>query len=202
VLTAFVRDDKHDAKTDFVKRGYDKLLAFQVDDGGIYKNTLANYNTASPLAPSPPPTTPAYRDQIDKAVAYLKGLQWSENTRPEHPDEAKRPPLVAGEADPFYGGWGYGGLSRAAPGRPDLSNVQMTSKALKDAGLKEDPTRLSERPEVRHPPPEQFRDERPPSGPATTAASSTAPPATARARASPASTPPPTAAACSAATAP
>jgi squalene-hopene/tetraprenyl-beta-curcumene cyclase len=137
VLTAFVRDDKHDAGTDFVKRGYDKLLSYQVDDGGIYKDTLANYNTAIALSALAAAENPAFKDRIDRAVAYLKGLQWSEKTKPEHPDNAKRPPLVAGEADPFYGGWGYGGLSRGA-GRPDLSNVQMTLEALKDAGMKED----------------------------------------------------------------
>lgn len=137
VLKAFVQDDKYDADTDFVKKGYDKLLSYQVDDGGIYKDTLANYNTAIAVSTLAAAENPAFKERIDKAVAYLKGLQWTEKTRPEHPDEAKRPPLVAGEADPFYGGWGYGGLSRGA-GRPDLSNVQMTIEALKDAGLKED----------------------------------------------------------------
>src|SRR4051812_44878800 len=32
VLTAIVRDDKYDANTDFLKRGYDKLLGYQLDD--------------------------------------------------------------------------------------------------------------------------------------------------------------------------
>lgn len=137
VLKAFVQDGKYDAKTEFVKKGYDKLLSYQVDDGGIYKDTLANYNTAIALSSLAAAKDPAFQERIDKAVAYLKGLQWTEKTKPEHPDKAKHPPLVAGEADPFYGGWGYGGLSRGA-GRPDLSNLQMTLEALKDAGLKED----------------------------------------------------------------
>ena len=137
VLKAFVQDEKYDARTDFVKRGYDKLLTFQVDDGGIYRDTLANYNTAIALSALAAAEDPAFKERIDRAIAYLKGLQWTPGTKPEHPDEAKRPPLVKGEADPFYGGWGYGGLSRGA-GRPDLSNVQMTLEALKDAGLKED----------------------------------------------------------------
>ena len=137
VLKAFVQDDRYEPDTDFVKRGYDKLLSYQVDDGGIYKDTLANYNTAIALSSLAAAKDPAFQERIDKAVAYLKGLQWTEETKPEHPDQAKRPPLVAGEADPFYGGWGYGGLSRGA-GRPDLSNVQMTLEALKEAGLKED----------------------------------------------------------------
>ena len=41
---------------------------------------------------------------------------------------------MTGEADPFYGGWGYGGRSRGA-GRPDLSNAQVTLEALHDAGV-------------------------------------------------------------------
>lgn len=136
VLRAFVQDEKYDANTDFVKRGYQKLLSAQVEDGGIYKDTLANYNTAVAVSALAAAEDPAFQERIDRAVAYLKGLQWSEKTRPEHPDQSKRPPLVAGEADPFYGGWGYGGMSRGAA-RPDLSNVQMTLEALKDAGLKE-----------------------------------------------------------------
>src|SRR5687767_8693158 len=45
VLRAFVRAEKYDADTDFVQKGYDKLLTYQVEDGGIYKDLLANYNT-------------------------------------------------------------------------------------------------------------------------------------------------------------
>lgn len=137
VLKAFVQEAKYDANTDFVKKGYGKLLSYQPEDGGIYKDGLANYNTAIALSSLVAAEDPAFKGRIDKAVAYLKGLQWTEKTKPEHPDKAKRPPLVAGEADPFYGGWGYGGLGRGA-GRPDLSNVQMTIEALKDAGLSED----------------------------------------------------------------
>src|ERR1044072_279528 len=38
VLKAIVQDEKYDANTDFEKRGYDKLLTFQMEDGGIYKD--------------------------------------------------------------------------------------------------------------------------------------------------------------------
>src|SRR4051812_23887597 len=39
VVKAFVQDkQKYNANTDFVKRGYDKLLSYQVEDGGIYKD--------------------------------------------------------------------------------------------------------------------------------------------------------------------
>jgi squalene-hopene/tetraprenyl-beta-curcumene cyclase len=136
VLRAFVRADKYDADTDFVQKGYNKLLAYQVEDGGIYKDLLANYNTAIAITALVAAEKPEYQERVDKAVAYLKGLQWTEKTDPEFPDKSKKPPLVKGEADPYYGGWGYGGHSRGA-GRPDLSNAQMTLEALKEAGLDE-----------------------------------------------------------------
>src|SRR4051812_40123912 len=46
VLKAIVQDEKYTADTDFVKKGYDKLLTFQMENGGIYKDLMANYNTA------------------------------------------------------------------------------------------------------------------------------------------------------------
>ncbi len=135
VLKAFVQEEAYDANTDFVKRGFDKLLSYQVSDGGIYKDTLANYNTAIALSALAAADNPAFKDRIEKAVSYLKGLQWTDKSKFEHPDAAKRP-TVKDENDVFYGGWGYGGLSRG-PARPDLSNAQLTIEALKEAGLKE-----------------------------------------------------------------
>src|SRR5687768_10286656 len=45
-LKAIVQHPKYDAQTDFVRKGYEKLLSYQYEDGGIYKDLLANYNTA------------------------------------------------------------------------------------------------------------------------------------------------------------
>jgi squalene-hopene/tetraprenyl-beta-curcumene cyclase len=131
VLRAFVQDHTYDANTDFVKRGYDKLLSYQVESGGIYKDLLANYNTAIAISALAAADKRAFKPQIDKATNYLKGLQWSEMMTSA---EGER---VAGESDAWYGGWGYGGRSRGG-GRPDLSNVQMALDALHDAGLKPD----------------------------------------------------------------
>jgi squalene-hopene/tetraprenyl-beta-curcumene cyclase len=136
VLKAFVQDKpKYNANTDFVKRGFDRLLSYQLEDGGIYKDLLANYNTAIALSALAAADNPAFKERIDRAVAYLKGLQWTDKSKFEHKDESKRP-TVKDSNDVFYGGWGYGGLGRG-PARPDLSNAQMTIEALKDAGLKE-----------------------------------------------------------------
>jgi squalene-hopene/tetraprenyl-beta-curcumene cyclase len=111
-----------------VERGYARLLSFQVESGGIYQDLLASYNTAIAISALAAAQNPAYRERIDRAVAYLKGLQWSEMTTPAEGEK------VTGEGDTWYGGWGYGGRSRGG-GRPDLSNVQIALDALHDAGL-------------------------------------------------------------------
>jgi squalene-hopene/tetraprenyl-beta-curcumene cyclase len=134
VLRAFVNDPKFDADTDFVRRGYERLLSFQLEDGGIYRDLLANYNTAVAVSALAAADREAYRPKIERAVAYLRGLQWTEQTRPDHDDPTRGQQVVRGPDDPFYGGWGYGGRSRGG-GRPDLSNVQMTLDALRDAGV-------------------------------------------------------------------
>jgi hypothetical protein len=122
VLKAFVQDGRYDANTDFVKRGYDRLLNYQVEDGGIYKDLLANYNTAIAVSALAAAENPAFAKHIEKAVNYLKGLQWTEMTTSAEGEK------IAGEGDAWYGGWGYGGRSRGG-GRPDLSNVQMALDA-------------------------------------------------------------------------
>lgn len=128
-LKAFVQAPANSSETDFVQKGYDKLLSYQVDSGGIYKDLLANYNTSIAISALTAAKNPAFQPQIDRAVAYVKGLQWTEETAPDGE--------TITESSPWFGGWGYGGRSRGG-GRPDLSNAQMSLEALYDAGLKPD----------------------------------------------------------------
>lgn len=146
-LRSFAEAGRTPAKDADVARGYDKLLSYQVDNGGIYKDLLANYNTAIALSALIAAEEPRFKEPIDRAVAYLKGLQWTPDTKPEFvgkpddkfPEQNHGVAFVKDELHSYYGGWGYGGRSRA-PGRPDLSNVQMTIEALHDAGVdKDDP---------------------------------------------------------------
>lgn len=133
VLKAVAQDPKSPATTDWVKKGYDKLLSYQLEDGGIYKDQLASYNTSIAVSALTVANKPEYKTNIDKAVAYLKGLQWTETMVSAENEK------ITGKDDPWFGGWGYGGRSRGK-GRPDLSNAQMALDALHDAGLKpEDP---------------------------------------------------------------
>jgi squalene-hopene/tetraprenyl-beta-curcumene cyclase len=128
VLRAFVQDEKFPAKTPFVKKGYDKLFSYQqLDSGGIYQDLLANYNTAIAVSAIAAANEPAYKERLDRAVAFLKKLQWTEDTK------GPKGETVTDKSNTWYGGWGYGNHAR-----PDLSNAQTSIQALHDAGLKPD----------------------------------------------------------------
>jgi hypothetical protein len=128
VLRAFVSDPNYPTSTDFIRKGYDKLLSYQqLDSGGIYQDMLANYNTAIAVSALAAANDPAYKQRLDRAVAFLKGLQWTEHTT------GPKGETVADKSNSWYGGWGYG-----RHGRPDLSNAHFAIEALHDAGLKSD----------------------------------------------------------------
>jgi squalene-hopene/tetraprenyl-beta-curcumene cyclase len=127
-LKVFVQDPRYTAKSDFVKKGYDKLLTYQWQDGGIYKDMLANYNTAIAISSLAAADDPAFKPAIDKAVAYLKSLQWND-TISGGPKGEKNIDVN----NPWYGGTGYGHA-----GRPDGSNTQLMIEALHDAKLPQD----------------------------------------------------------------
>ncbi len=125
VLTNLLADPRfrNDAAVD---RGFDKLLTYQLEDGGIYKSGLAVYNTAISVSALAAAQRPDFQPRIDKAVIYLKSLQWTDTI-----EGLPKGEKVGGTADPRYGGWGYG-----SKGRPDGSNTGMALEALRDAGVK------------------------------------------------------------------
>jgi len=125
VLKAFAQDSKTGASADFVKKGYDKLLSYQVESGGIYKDALANYNTAIAISALAAANNPEYQTAIDKAVSYMKGLQWTAGVI-----GPKGESVAEADKAMWEGGWGYGNNAR-----PDFSNTQMALDALHDAGV-------------------------------------------------------------------
>jgi squalene-hopene/tetraprenyl-beta-curcumene cyclase len=141
-IRALVSEESLTADSEPVKKAYDYLLSQQLENGGIYKDLLANYNTAIAISALAAAEDGRYKPQIEKAVAYLKRMQWTPETIPEYVGEKEEntgKQVVKDDKDPFFGGWGYGGRSRG-PGRPDLSNVQLALDALHDAGVgKNDP---------------------------------------------------------------
>ena len=128
VLKAFVQQPGVSSKTDFVSKGYEKLVSQQVDNGSIFTDGLINYNTAISLSALAAANDPSLQPRVDKAVAFLKGLQWTEAS-PTGPKGEK----VADKSNPWYGGFNYGRHER-----PDGSNTNIALDALKDAGLKPD----------------------------------------------------------------
>jgi squalene-hopene/tetraprenyl-beta-curcumene cyclase len=126
-LKAFVLDKKFGADQPFIQNGFKKLLTYQKDDGSISDDNLATYNTAIAISALADSHRQDYQPALDKAVQYLRELQWT--------DKIQGLPKEVGKIDannPNYGGWGYGKKGKAA----DLSNVQTAIDALHDAGLK------------------------------------------------------------------
>lgn len=128
VLKAFMGDKKFDADMPFLEKGYAALLSNQKPNGGIYNDMLANYNTAIAVSALAAAKEAEYQDAQNKAVAFLKRLQWSDEVATDTPE---RKPVD--EKNPNFGGWGYGKKERA-----DASNLQLAMDALHDSGLKAD----------------------------------------------------------------
>jgi squalene-hopene/tetraprenyl-beta-curcumene cyclase len=126
VLNAFVQDPKYGADQEFIKKGFANLLSHQKEDGSISADFLATYNTAIATSALASSKSPEYKPAVDKAVAYLRTLEWTDKIQGV-PDQTKK----VDSSDPRHGGWGYG-----HSGQPDLSNAQTALDALHDAGLK------------------------------------------------------------------
>lgn len=127
VLRTVVASPKYGPTSEPAKKAIAYLVSVQQANGGIYKDMLANYNTAISVSALAAVNDPALKPVIDKAVGYLKGVQWTD--------------AIAGAGgkkidpnDPQYGGWNYGG---AKGGTADVSNTAIVLEALHDSGLKE-----------------------------------------------------------------
>jgi squalene-hopene/tetraprenyl-beta-curcumene cyclase len=125
VVKCFAREPAYGPSNPLVKKGYDKLLTYQLENGGIYKDLLASYNTAIAVSALSFSNDPVLLARRDKALAYLKSLQWTDNIA-----GLPRGETIAGESDPRFGGFGY-----SKKGRPDGSNVNLVLDALHDANV-------------------------------------------------------------------
>lgn len=130
VLRSFVVDPRYTADTDFIAKGFTKLLSYQKEDGGIYVSAQGNYNTAVALSAMAGVKNPKFKPNIDKALKFLRSTQWL-------PANSSAQDKIEDDKNSFYGGWGYATATRGL-GRPDLSNTQLALDALRDAGLKSD----------------------------------------------------------------
>jgi squalene-hopene/tetraprenyl-beta-curcumene cyclase len=100
-------------KPDYIKKGYDFIVASARPDGGIYRKGLANYNTSISLVALVMAQDPKYDGLIRAAHDFVVGQQ------------------AAGLPDPSMdGGIGYGPTG-AARGHPDLSNTVIALEAIR-----------------------------------------------------------------------
>jgi hypothetical protein len=128
VVTGLISDSRPTTLAQ-IQKALDFVLSHQQADGGIYDKTLPSYNTAicvSMLSRFPDAKA---KSAIEKALPFLKGLQFGEGAiemAQLGPESAK--PVA--QSHPFYGGVGYG-----RSGRPDLSNTAFWLEALSNAGV-------------------------------------------------------------------
>lgn len=100
-------------------KSIDYLMQYRQADGGIYRKESkhTNYETClAMMALARYNADGKYKEVLDGAERYVKGLQWDET-------EGKS------QEDMEYGGAGYGSKSR-----PDLSNTSFLIDALKSVG--------------------------------------------------------------------
>jgi squalene-hopene/tetraprenyl-beta-curcumene cyclase len=124
VVSGMLMDPGIDMHDPAVTRGVDYMLGFLQADGGIYDGILASYNTSIAVSALSKVRMREADDAVRGGVAFLKGLQWSEDSA-ERKDTGK-----VDQDHPFYGGIGYG-----QHGRPDNSNLAFMMQALEDAGV-------------------------------------------------------------------
>lgn len=107
----------------YISAAVDFLLAQQKPSGGIHDGSLWNYKTSMSIMALSAVNKEKYAERINRAVAFVKGLQLNEESR--LPYKEKR------HVD--YGGWGYGSTKRA-----DLSNTQFALEVLHEADISPD----------------------------------------------------------------
>jgi squalene-hopene/tetraprenyl-beta-curcumene cyclase len=123
IVTSALLQSGIDVEDPVVDRALNYLVARQTPQGGIHApvSRHQNYETCvSLIALAEANSDGRFDDQISKAEAFLRGLQWDEGEGIESSED-------------FYGGGGYDSQQR-----PDMSNTQFLVDALKTAGVKDD----------------------------------------------------------------
>ncbi len=119
--TAFLADRLGEPRPDWVPAGLDYLVSLQRPDGAISAQGLDVYTTSVAVEALVAGGRESDQPVIERARDFLLATQSDEGEGYDR------------EADPLYGGVGYGGDER-----PDLSNTQMAIEAASRAGT---PTR-------------------------------------------------------------
>ena len=105
-----------------VKKALDFIETCHQTNGGYYKDSNPNYNSAVVLSMFSAIPGDKYKTQIKGLQEFLKSLQQLEGKTDNKGDKITK-------ANPWYGGAGYG------EDRPDLSNTSYMIEALHDSGV-------------------------------------------------------------------
>jgi len=125
VVTSLARSPRAYRETDgpYISAAVKFLLAHRQEDGGIYDFGLWTYSTGMSIFALTAIDREKYKDVLEKARDFIvRGQMCEESKLPYHPDEHA-----------MYGGLGYGSSRRA-----DLSNTQVGTEAVHEAGLPKD----------------------------------------------------------------
>jgi squalene-hopene/tetraprenyl-beta-curcumene cyclase len=126
-LKALVQHPDFTHESPQIRKGYELMLSYQQDDGGFYDAdapSRQNYTTAVAVMALAAADNPAWQDNLDKGVEYLKSLQIVPGSKTADGDVIQDPNHV------FVGGVSYG-----KHGRPDLSNLGFNLMAMQEAGV-------------------------------------------------------------------
>lgn len=136
VLNGMLLQPGIDHRDESVKRGVEFILSFRKPDGGIYDTILPSYNTAITLSALARVNTSEAKAAIKPGQDFLINSQWGTASPVGVGGQGgKEAPAVIDQANPNYGGLGYGNR-----GRPDISNLAFAVQAWHDTGLpKDDP---------------------------------------------------------------
>ncbi len=121
-ISAFLRHPENrfkEAEHPFIQKSIEALLKLQQPNGGIYdvekQPALPNYNTSVALLALSDTDNPEYKDAIENAQKFVKGLQ------------------VQDTESVYYGGIGYGSRETVH----DLSNLNFALQSLKESGVED-----------------------------------------------------------------
>ena len=121
-ISAFLRHPENrfkEADHPFIQKSIEALLKLQQPNGGIYdvdkQPALPNYNTSIALLALSDTNNPKYKEAIEKAQNFIKGLQ------------------VQDTESVYYGGIGYGSRETVH----DLSNLNFALQSLKESGVED-----------------------------------------------------------------
>jgi squalene-hopene/tetraprenyl-beta-curcumene cyclase len=129
VLRALLGSGQVDATHPVVVKGLKYVLGFVKPDGGVYRDTLQNYNTSICLMAVHAAGRAEHKPVVAAAQAFLIKGQYGAS---EHVDELN----PNNKKHAWYGGNGYG--EAKYKGRPDLSNTHMMLEALRETGITKD----------------------------------------------------------------